>query len=47
VVDGMPRAAIAAADGARVLALEQIAATLAAWCARQPARDGDPTPSDR
>ena len=43
------KAAIAAADGARVLALDQMAATLAAWCAPKPTRDGhgDPTPSDR
>jgi two-component system, chemotaxis family, protein-glutamate methylesterase/glutaminase len=47
VVDGMPRAAIAAADGARVLPLEPMAAALAAWCARKPARDGNPPPSDR
>lgn len=47
VVDGMPRAAIAAADGARVQALEQMAATLAVWCARGLARDADPAVSDR
>jgi two-component system, chemotaxis family, protein-glutamate methylesterase/glutaminase len=47
VVDGMPRAAIAAAAGARVLALEQMAATLAVWCARKPAAQDGPTPSDR
>jgi two-component system chemotaxis response regulator CheB len=49
VVDGMPRAAIAAAADAKVMALDQMAATLAAWCTRKPARDrrGGPTPSDR
>jgi two-component system, chemotaxis family, protein-glutamate methylesterase/glutaminase len=47
VVDGMPRAAIAAADGVRVLALEQMAATLVVWCARKPAAHDRPAPSDR
>jgi two-component system chemotaxis response regulator CheB len=42
VVDGMPRAAIAAAPGARIQTLDDIAATLAAWSAHRASPAGAP-----